>query len=169
MNYEEWEKTVSEKIKADSLWKMQAYRLATLLGDLAWHDVTKLYQDRRTIGVAEQLYSAVGSIGANLAEGYSMGTSKNRARYYEYALGSARESRDWYNKGRHVLSEPISEHRFDLLVKIIRLLLTMVPEQRQHTLREANTLYNVESDFAEILEELAWSELAPILENIPLP
>ncbi len=38
----------------------------------------------------------VGSIRANIAEGYSRGTGKDRARFYEYALGSARESRDWY-------------------------------------------------------------------------
>lgn len=94
MDYAEWEKGVSEAIKADSLCKMRAYRLVTLLGDLSWYDVTKLIRDRRMIRLADQLYEAVGSIGANLAEGYSMSTGKNRARYYEYSLGSARESRD---------------------------------------------------------------------------
>ena len=56
-------------------------------------------QDRRTIGLADQLYRSLGSIGANLAEGYSRGTGKDRAHFYEYALGSARESRDWYYIG----------------------------------------------------------------------
>ena len=49
MNYEEWEEGVPGAIKADSLWKMAAYRLALFLGDLGWHDVTKLMGDRRTI------------------------------------------------------------------------------------------------------------------------
>ena len=34
MNYEEWVVTVAVEIKADSLWKMTAYRLALFLGDL---------------------------------------------------------------------------------------------------------------------------------------
>ena len=58
-----------------------------------WKDVTKLMEDRRTLGLSDQLYRALGSISANLAEGYSRGTGKDRERFYEYSLGSARESR----------------------------------------------------------------------------
>jgi len=128
MNYEEWEAAVPETITADSLWKMQAYRFALFLADIGWHDVTKLMQDRRTIGLADQLYRSLGSIGANLAEGYSRGTGKDRARFYEYALGSARECRDWYYKSRHVLGEAIVQHRMDLIAQVTRLLLTMIPQ-----------------------------------------
>ena len=162
MNYDEWKKTIPLAIKADSLWKMAAYRLATLAGDLAWHDVTKLAQDHRTLRLSDQLYGAVGSIGANLAEGYSMGTGKNRARYYEYALGSAREGRDWYNKGRHVLSHVVVEHRMGLLAEIIELLLTMVPQQRQSVIREENASY-------ETGEVSSWNGMDILLQNIPLP
>src|SRR5919108_3369312 len=111
MRYSEWEKTIPEAIRADSLWKMTAYRLALFLSDVGWHDVTKLMKDRRTIALSDQLYRALGSIGANLAEGYSRGTDKDRARFYEYALGSAREARDWYFKARHVLGEEVTSHR----------------------------------------------------------
>jgi four helix bundle protein len=104
MNYEEWKTTVPEEIKADSLWKMTAYRLALFLSDLGWRDTAKLMRDRRMIRLSDQLYGALGSVSANLAEGYSRGTGKDRARFYEYALGSARESRDWYFKARHVSS-----------------------------------------------------------------
>ncbi|HIE25796.1 TPA: four helix bundle protein, partial [Candidatus Poribacteria bacterium] len=93
MKYEEWEKSVPEAIRADLLWKVTVYRLALFLADLGWYDVTKLMRDRRTIVLSEQLYEALGSISANIAEGYSCGTGKDRARFYEYALGSARESR----------------------------------------------------------------------------
>ena len=96
MKYEEWEEAVPEEIKADSLWKMAAYRMALFAADLGWSDAGRLLKDRRTLGVSDQLYRALGSISANLAEGYSRGTGKDRARFYEYALGSARESRDWY-------------------------------------------------------------------------
>ena len=133
---------VPEAIKGDALWKVKVYRLALFLGDLGWHDITKLAQDRRTLGLADQLYRALGSISANIAEGYSRGTGKDRARFYEYALGSARESRDWYYKGRHVLEEAVVGHRLDLLTDVIRLLLTMIPQQRGRTMREEAAAYN---------------------------
>lgn len=165
MNYAEWEQTISNSIKADSLWKMKAYRLATLMGDLAWHDATKLAQDRRTFGVSDQLYRAVGSLGANLAEGYSMGTGKNRARYYEYALGSARESRDWYHKGRHILGTAVFEHRIQILAEIIKLLLTMIPDQRQSAIREERTRYLTTPE--QNRDEA--TDSSNLLQNIPLP
>lgn len=122
--------TVSEHITADALWKVEAYRLALYASDLGWRDVTKLLQDKRTIGLANQLFEALGSIGANLSEGYSRGSGRDRARFYEYSLGSGRESRTWYFGGRHVLSEAVSAHRIELLTHIVRLLLVMVPDQR---------------------------------------
>ena len=98
MNYEDWEREVPEPITGDVLWKMKVYRLALFAVNLGWHDITKLAQDRRTASLADQLYRSLGSIGANIAEGYSRSSNKDRVRFYEYALGSARESRDWYYK-----------------------------------------------------------------------
>ena len=94
MNYEEWGKSVPEAIRGDTLWKVEVYRLGLLLSDLAWYDTTKLMRDKRTLDLAGQLYEAIGSVSANVAEGYSRGSNKDRARFYEYSLGSARESRD---------------------------------------------------------------------------
>lgn len=81
MDYQEWEKTVPDFMKNDSLWKMSMYRAGLYASSLGWSDVTKLYQDRRTVGLAGQLYEALGSIHANLAEGYSRGTGKGRAQF----------------------------------------------------------------------------------------
>ena len=148
MNYDTWEADVPDQIKADSLWKMKAYRLALFVGDLGWHDVIKLAKNHRMRSLSDQLYRSLGSISANLAEGYSMGTGKNRARFYEYSLGSARESRDWYFKARHVLGDAVFQHRLKLLTDVIRLLLTMIPQQRQRVLREQNALYQTASDSA---------------------
>jgi four helix bundle protein len=164
MKYAEWEKTVPETIKGDSLWKMRAYRLALFLSDIGWYDVVRLGQDRHTLGLADQLYRALGSVGANLAEGYSRGTGKDRARFYEYALGSARESRDWYYKGRHVLEEAVVQHRLELLTKVIRLLLTTIPQQRQRTLKEERNRYS--TDTHTLVNE---EELETLLQNVPLP
>jgi len=131
MNVLEWEKGVGAEIKGDGIWQVEAYRLALFVADIGWHDVTKLMNDARTIKLSDQLYRALGSIGANIAEGYSRGTGKDRARFYEYALGSARESRGWYYNGRHILGESVTDHRIQMLTQIIRLLLTMIPQQRK--------------------------------------
>lgn len=151
LTYKQWEDIVPTSITNDVLWKVSVYRYSLFLGDIAWLDVTRLMQDRRTIGLADQLYSAVGSIGANIAEGYSRGTGKDRARFYEYSLGSARESRDWYFKARHILGIERIEHRFTILTEIIKLLLTMVPQQRARKLSEEPAPYLTESSFETII------------------
>ena len=85
MNYRDWEIGVPAEIKGDSVWRSEAYRLALFAADLGWHDATKLLTDKRTISVADQLDRG--------------GTGRDRARFYEYGLGSAREARGWYFKG----------------------------------------------------------------------
>ena len=132
MNYEEWLKTVPAEITNDSLWKMAVYRYSLFAADIGWHDVSRLVRDHRTQDLSDQLYRSLGSIGANLAEGYSRSTGKDRARFYEYALGSARECRNWYYKGQHVLGPAVASHRMSMTAEIIKLLLKMVPEQRFH-------------------------------------
>jgi four helix bundle protein len=144
LDYESWEQAVPRAIANDALWQMRVYRLALFIGDLGWADVTRLIQDRRTIALADQLYRAVGSIGANLAEGYSKSSGRDRAHFYEYSLGSALESRDWFYKARFVLGDDISVQRMELLTQIIRLTLTMLPGERTRTLREDTSEY--ESD-----------------------
>lgn len=146
---------VPETITNDPLWRMKVYRMALFLGDLAWHDVTKLASDRRTVGLADQLFRAVGSIGANIAEGYSRQSGKDRTRFYEYALGSTRESRHWYYQGRHVLSEKVVEHRINLLAEIARLLLSIIPQERVRNLAEEPASYEI--------------DLMALLDGPPLP
>jgi four helix bundle protein len=161
VTYEEWEEGIAQEIKQDSLWRMTVYRLALFASDLGWRDTAKLVRDRRMLSLSDQLYRALGSISANLAEGYSRGTGKDRARFYEYALGSARESRDWYFKARHVLGDQVYQHRLILLTRIIQLLLKMVPQQRGRVLREQPKAYR--PDLANDLEFRA------LLHTVPLP
>ena len=144
MNYEDWEREVPEAITGDGLWKMKVYRLVLFAASLGWHDITKLAQDRRTVSLSDQLYRSLGSISANIAEGYSRSSRKDRSRFYEYALGSARESRDWYYKGSHTLSESVTPHRLNLMTEIIRLLVVMVSSQRKPDLREEVEAYKVD-------------------------
>ncbi len=146
MNFDAWIETLPIEIKQDTLWKVEAYRLSLFLSEICWHDVSELIKDDRTRSLADQLYRAVGSVSANIAEGYSKSTGRDRARFYEYALGSARESRDWYYKAHHVLKNEVVQHRINLATQIIRLLLTMVPQQRATKgIREEQAPYEIDA------------------------
>jgi len=169
-NYEEWAKSVPREITGDPLWRVEAYRLALFGAEVGWRDVTKLIGDQRTRSLSDQLYRALGSISANIAEGYSRGTGKDRARFYEYALGSARESRDWYYKARHVLGNDVAQHRLGLLTQIIRLLLTMVPQQRGHTMREEDVpYYEGDPNWGQPGAPTQSEALNNLLQQVPLP
>lgn len=170
MNYDEWMKSVPQSITNDRLWTLIAYRLALFLSDIAWYDVTKLISDQRTRSLSDQLYRAVGSIGANLAEGYSYSTGGNRARYFEYALGSARESREWYYRGRHVLGPQVTEHRLSLLARIAQLLIGYIPEQRTASLREESVKYVGEQSFSIDFEAIMPDDaLIALISHTPMP
>ena len=169
MKYDDWIKTVPPEICGDTLWKVEAYRLALFAAEIGWRDVTKLMSDKRTLGLSDQLYRAIGSISANISEGYSCGTGKDRARFYEYALGSARESRGWCYKGRHILGETVTTHRIQLLTQIVRLLLTMIPDQRYSALKEDSVPYRTSNEADNFLPSSNPAELPHLLENIPLP
>ncbi len=159
MTYDEWLAGVPREFTDDPLWRMEVYRLAFFMQDLAWPDVTKLIHDKRTIALADQLQRAVGSISANIAEGYSRISGRDQARHYEYALGSAREARNWYWSARHILTETVSLHRIRLLTQTLRLLLTIIPEERGTQFREDAVEYNVPDD----------NNLEALLGQVPLP
>lgn len=142
MTFEEWPASVPVELTGDPLWRMEAYRLALFAGDLAWQDVSELLGDKRTLSLADQLYRSVGSVAANIAEGYSRRSGRDQARFYEYALGSAREARVWYYQGRCVLSSAVVTHRLRLLTQVIRLLLTIVPAERGYKLADAGVSYS---------------------------
>ena len=165
MNFAEWENDVPAEIKGDAVWNLKGYRLALFAGDVGWFDVTKLMTDKRTTALSNQLYRALGSMSANIEEGFSRGTGKARARLYEYALGSARDSRGWYYKGRHVLGSEVVDHRIRLITEIIKLLLTMIPDQRSRVVREAGISYNVGSSESDAGEQA----IMELLEQVPMP
>jgi len=168
-SFGEWEKSVPSEITGDALWKLDAYRLALFAARLGFRDVTRLVGDRRMQGLSDQLYRALGSISANIAEGYSRGTGRDRAHFYEYALGSARESRDWYYKAGDLLGDRVTSHRLGLLTQIIRLLLTMVPNQRGHALREYDISYTASAGVGGSAPSATTIDLNGVLQDVPLP
>ena len=118
---------------------MRAYQLARgLLAD-SWTDAERLRHHRVTEKVSGQLYGAVGSIAANLGEGYSRSSGRDRARIFEYALGSVRESMTWYESAEPVLGAEVVRTRLDTLEEIRRLLLAVIPRERGRLIRPSKT------------------------------
>jgi four helix bundle protein len=141
MNYSEWLTTVPSEITKDPIWKLEVYRLALFSSDLGWTDVNAIYKHDLMQRLANQLYGSLGSISANLTEGYSRSKGLDRARFFEYSLGSSRESRDWYYKARHVISAEVFKHCLGLHTKIISMLVPMIPHQRARSIREEQANY----------------------------
>jgi len=166
MNFQEWQASVPQEIKGDAVWSVKAYQLALFLADLAWHDATRLFADKRTISLADQLNRSAGGVSADVEEGYSRGTGKDRARFYQYALGSAREARGWYYKGRHVLGPEVAQHRMKLLTEIIKLLLTTIPDQRGSALQEDPLPYRTATEDESHLDA---ASLVALVCAVPMP
>jgi four helix bundle protein len=133
--FERWAASMEPPGTNDPLWRMTAYRMALFSAVDAWSDVSTLARHRATEHVAGQLYRALGSIAANLAEGYSRSSGADRARMFEYALGSARESVVWYRSATPILGRETVAARDALLQQIIRLLLAAIPTERRRTIR----------------------------------
>jgi four helix bundle protein len=102
----------------------------------------KTIQRKAMFSVADQLHRSLDSISANLTEGYSRSKGLDRARFIEIALGSARESRDWYYKSRHALPADVIKHRIELVTTIISMLTPMIAHQRKNAIREEQAKYS---------------------------
>jgi four helix bundle protein len=131
-SYAEWELSVPAGIKDDPLWSVRAYRVALFMIMLVRFDYGRLRAARHPL--ADQLYRAVGSIGANIAEGYSRSSPRERAHFFEYAFGSARESRHWYYAVEADLGSQLTEHRLAQLQELIRLLVAMIRIARNESI-----------------------------------
>lgn len=110
--------------------KVQAYTIARRLGELAWGDTDAMAADPRLAAVATQLVRAVGSIAAQIAEGYARRSRADRIRYFEYALGSTDEAISWYHTAIPRLDASLIAARVESLVSIRRLLLVMIRNER---------------------------------------
>ena len=130
-SFEEWVAQVPESIRQDPLWQFQVYPKALFLSDLAWEDTDRMMKDPRGRVIATQLIRSVSSICANIEEGHGRGFGSENAYFQRVALGSAREARGWYYRGRRFLSPEVLHHRLQLLDEIIASLTRSSKTQRQ--------------------------------------
>ncbi len=105
--------------KEDPIWTLLAYRLSRFALDQVKRD---LRQARRVDAeTRDQLQRAIGSIAANLAEGHARPSTKERAKFYNYALGSAREACVWYSSISEALPDGVATAKLAVLTRIKKL------------------------------------------------
>ena len=114
----------------DRIENFGGYQKAMQLWDLFWEDSEILMRDFRGREIARQMTKSIGSISANMEEGYGRGFGRELLQFYRYSRGSARESRGWYIRARFLLSEDIITARVALLDEIIGILVNTL-ERRQ--------------------------------------
>lgn len=130
MTYDEWEQNVHQRVKNEPAWALFGYRKALFLHDLVWLDCDRLDTDRRGRAIISQIIRSTGSISANIEEGYGRGIGgKEYLHYLRIAIGSARETKGWYWRGRHLLTPDVVNHRLGLLDEIISLVATEIKRQ----------------------------------------
>lgn len=132
MTYDEWEQNVHQRVKDEPAWALFGYRKALFLHDLVWLDCDKLDADRRGRAITSQIIRSTGSISANIEEGFGRGIGgKEYLHYLRISIGSARETKGWYWRGRHLLTPEVLDHRLGLLDEIISLIATEIGRQRR--------------------------------------
>ncbi|MFQ6099817.1 MAG: four helix bundle protein [Anaerolineae bacterium] len=139
MRYEEWEEGVHERVKKEPVWEFLGYRKALFFYDLVWEDCERLMRDKRGRAIAEQLIRSAGSISANVEEGHGRGYGKQRNWFFTVSIGSARESKGWYWRARHLLSSEVLDHRLALADEVIALLIHELNRQRNRRFADSPT------------------------------
>jgi hypothetical protein len=110
----------------DRVEELEVHRLAMELWELFWQDSEILMKDQRGRELVRQMVRSIGSIAANIEEGYGRGFGKEYPQYLRTSRGSARESKGWYQRARHLLPNDIVTKRSELLDKLIAKLSRMI-------------------------------------------
>ena len=106
----------------DRLDEVVFYKMSLQLWSDCWADTEILSKDFRGKEISKQLIRAVGSISANIEEGYGRGYGKEYPHFLRISRGSARESKGWYLRSKYLLSTDILNKRIETLEAIIKML-----------------------------------------------
>ncbi len=125
-----WEALQPDAITKDPLWTLNCFREALFLVDAVRNDVAGFGTPGYLTVAKDQLLTAVGSIAANISEGYGRATAADRARFFSYALGSTREAIAWYRTVTPSDDHPGVADRIERLARIRRMLLGLLVKLR---------------------------------------
>ena len=98
---------------------LEFYQLSLKLWDLCWIDTEPFLKDPRGKEIATQLTRAIGSISANIKEGYGGSSTKQYRDFLTYSRGSAQEARGWYRKSKFLMNHVDIDNRVADLESII--------------------------------------------------
>ncbi len=129
-----WEADRPTAITSDAIWQLDVYRAALFLLHISRADCRAMRTAHSAFAIADQLTKAAASVSANIGEGYSRSTRADRLRFFDYALGSARECIAWYEAARDVLPDPVVDERLHLLARIRSLVLGLIRYTRTRKL-----------------------------------
>ncbi len=127
----EWEEKQPDAISKDPLWTLNCYREALFLIELARRDVGDIARHDPLAAAKGQLLTAVGSIAANVAEGYGRMTTADRTRFLSYSLGSTREAIAWYRTVGVSIQPGGIDDRIDRLARVRRMLLGLLARLKE--------------------------------------
>ena len=123
---------------ADKLDEVIFYQMSMELWNDCWDDTDILLKDIRGTEICKQLIRAVGSISANIEEGFGRGFGKEYPQYLRISRGSAREARGWYRRSNRLLDKRVLELREQKLSSIIAMIsksIQTLEEKRKALLR----------------------------------
>src|SRR5262245_5540689 len=106
----------------DKLDELIFYQKSLALWNEFWNDSEIMLRDIRGREIVRQMTKCVGSISANIEEGYGRGFGKEYPQFLRIARGSARESRGWYKKSKFLLPTEVIDRRDSAIGEIIAML-----------------------------------------------
>lgn len=110
----------------DRLDEIKFYQKVNELWDLCWNDTEILAKDFRGKEIAKQLIRSVGSISANIEEGYGRSFGKEYIHFLRISRGSTRESKGWYKKSKFLLEQNLITERTKILSEITAMITTTI-------------------------------------------
>lgn len=118
----------------DMLDSLRFYVTACDLWKEGWNDTDLLGNDYRGKEISKQLVRSLGSISANIEEGYGRGYGQDYSRFLRIARGSARETRGWYVRSGLLLPAVTVNQRTEKLDFVIAALTKSIRtlEQKKH-------------------------------------
>src|SRR3972149_12277464 len=95
---------------------------------LALKDVENFPNSKGAYSLADQLLRSIGSISANISEGFNRRSTKHYISYLDNSIGTTNEAENWYYKveGAQWLKKDVVKERVEILSEIRQMLFGLI-------------------------------------------